>query len=112
MRVYQGKLNTNISYVTKDDVITLLTSGGFRQGATAVPTRQWTQSYKGTPNANYSMAGTIINLDGEQIDIFVVDDQYYWFTGSISDDSVVLGMKKDGMEDYGRAELSLIHSKT
>lgn len=78
MRVYQGKLNTNISYVTKDDVITLLTSGCFRQGATAVPTRQWTQSYKGTPNANYSMAGTIINLDGEQIDIFVVDDQYYW----------------------------------
>lgn len=79
MRVYQGKLNTNTNYVTQDEVITLSTSGGFRQGATAVPTRQWTQTYKGTtPNANYSMAGTIINLDGDQIDISVGEDQYYW----------------------------------
>lgn len=78
MRVYKGKLNTNTSYATKDEVITLVTNGGFRKGSTAVISGQWTVSYSGHPKANYSLTGTITRLDGNQIELFVGEDQYYW----------------------------------
>jgi hypothetical protein len=78
MRIYQGKLNTNTSYATKDETITLATSGGFRQGSTAVITGQWTVSHAGTAKANYSWAGTITKLDDDRIELFVGENQYYW----------------------------------
>ncbi|KAJ5670044.1 uncharacterized protein N7477_005407 [Penicillium maclennaniae] len=112
MRVYQGKLNTNTSYATKDETITLVTNGGFRQGSTAVITGQWTVSYTGVSKKNYSRAGTITKLEDDQIEIFVDEDQYYWFEGKVSDDQIVLNMKKDGDDNYGEAELSLVFSET
>lgn len=77
MRVYRGKLNTNTNYTTKDKVITLSTSSGFRQDTSAVLTGQWTVSYKDTPKANYSTVGTITKLDGEEIELFVGKDKYH-----------------------------------
>lgn len=79
MRVYKGKLNTHTSYATKDEVITLVTNGGFRTGLTAVVSGQFTVSYHGYPKANYSMTGTSTKLDGDEIELFVDEDQYYWY---------------------------------
>lgn len=78
MRVYKGKLNTHTSYATKDEVITLITNGGFRTGSTAVVTGQWTVSYHGSPKANYSMVGTITDVSDDNFQLFVGEDQYYW----------------------------------
>lgn len=78
MRVYKGKLNTHTSYATKDEVITLVTNGGFWTGSTAVISGQFTVSYHGYPKASYSMTGTITKLDGDEIELFVGEDQYYW----------------------------------
>lgn len=78
MRVYQGKLNTNTGYATKNEVITLSTSGGFRKGTTAVVTGQWTETSKGDLKANLSIIGTITKLDDAQIELYVGEDKYYW----------------------------------
>ncbi|KAJ5936813.1 hypothetical protein N7466_003263 [Penicillium verhagenii] len=112
MRVYTGKLNTNTSYATKDEVITLVTNGGFRTGSTAVLSGQWTKSFSGELKSNFARAGTITKLDGDKIEIFVGEDQYYWFVGRVNGDKIVLNMKKDGDDNYGKAELSLFYSET
>ena len=78
MRIYIGKLNTNTSYATKDEVITLSTSGGFRTGTSAIVTGQWTQGSNGVDKANYCIVGTITKLEGDRIEIFVGEDKYYW----------------------------------
>lgn len=78
MRVYKGKLNTHTSYATKDEVITLITNGGFRRGSTAVVTGQFTVSHSGHPKANFSMVGTMTDVSGDKFQLFVGENQYYW----------------------------------
>ena len=78
MRVYTGKLNTNTSYATENELITLITNGGFRKGSTAVISGQWTKSYKGNLKENFSRVGTITKLENGEIEIYVGEDQYYW----------------------------------
>ncbi|OKP14343.1 hypothetical protein PENSUB_14122 [Penicillium subrubescens] len=112
MRVYKGKLNTHTSYATKDEVITLITNGGFRTGSTAVVTGQFTVSYTGHPKTNFSMVGTITDVSDDRFQLFLGENQYYWFVGTVTGDKIHMTMKKDGVEDYGDAELTLVHSET
>ncbi|PLB51503.1 hypothetical protein P170DRAFT_506509 [Aspergillus steynii IBT 23096] len=110
MLVYQGKLNTNTDYATEDEVITLTISGALEQGSPAVITGQWTVSYEGVSKENYTQAGTITTLEDDHIELYVDEDKYYWFIGTVSDEKIVLDMKSPDLEDYGHAELSLVYS--
>ncbi|KAJ6189232.1 hypothetical protein N7519_004140 [Penicillium mononematosum] len=112
MRVYKGKLDTNTHYPTENEVIILATNGGFRQGSTAVISGQFTKAANGTPKSNFSIAGTITKLANDKIELFVGEDQYYWFVGTVSGDKITLTMKSPELDDYGKAELSLFYSET
>ncbi|KAL2867739.1 uncharacterized protein BJX67DRAFT_380683 [Aspergillus lucknowensis] len=111
MRIFQGKLNTNTSYATENEVITLVTDSGFRVGTTVAITGQWTLSSQQTPKANYIFTGSISKLEGETIEIFKGQGVYYWFEGAYKDDKLTLSMKKEGDDNYGNAELSLVFTE-
>ncbi|KAL4947842.1 hypothetical protein BDW69DRAFT_189823 [Aspergillus filifer] len=87
MRVIQGKINTNTSYATENEVITLVTDSSFRTGTTVAISGQWTQGYDKTPKANYFYKGFISKLDGETIEVFKDQGTYYWFEGTFKDTS-------------------------
>ncbi|KAL4798119.1 hypothetical protein BDV19DRAFT_386776 [Aspergillus venezuelensis] len=111
MRIFQGKLTTNTSYPTENEIITLITDSGFRAGTTVAISGQWTVNYNKTPKANYFYSGSVSKLEGETIEIFKGQGVYYWFEGTFKNDKLNLKMKKEGNDNYGQAELSLIFSE-